>query len=149
MIFNKYLSIFFSACLFMMLMFLTSMATITFFKGGAIPFIGLFFVVVYYFIARAFYSYLRNDDYYKNTKNHSSDMEGESYITKGESDTKKLFIVIWVLIILVLAAVSLMLYSINSGMLWIFWKILNWANTLYKIENIVIINLIIFLIMRL
>lgn len=116
MIFNKYLSIFFSACLFMMLMFLTSMAMVTFFKGGAIPFIGLFFVVAYYFIARAFYSYLRNDDYYKNTKKHSSDMEGESYITKGESDTKKLFIVIWVLVILVLAVLSLALYSINNGL---------------------------------
>lgn len=117
MIFNKYLSIFFSACLFMMLMFLTSTAVVTFFKGGAIPFIGLFFVVVYYFIARAFYSYLRNDDFYKNTRKHSSDMDGESYITKGKSDSKKLFIVIWVLVILVLAVVSLALYSINSGML--------------------------------
>ena len=116
MIFNKYLSIFFSICLFMMLMFLTSLVTVTFFKGGSIPFIGLFFVVVYYFIARAFYNYLRNDDFYKNTRNHSSDMQGESYITKGESDTKKLFIVIWVLVILVLAILSLILYSINSGL---------------------------------
>lgn len=86
------------------------------FKGGAIPFIGLFFVVVYYFIARAFYSYLRNDDHYKNTRKHSSDKEGESYITKGERDTKKLFIVIWVLVIMLLAVISLALYSINSGL---------------------------------
>lgn len=116
MIFNKYLSILFSACLFMMLMFLTSSVVAVFFKGGAIPFIGLFFVVVYYFIARAFYSYLRNDDHYKNTRKHSSDKEGESYITKGERDTKKLFIVIWVLVIMLLAVISLALYSINSGL---------------------------------
>lgn len=89
MIFNKYLSILFSACLFMMLMFLTSSVVAVFFKGGAIPFIGLFFVVVYYFIARAFYSYLRNDDHYKNTRKHSSDKEGESYITKGEKGYEK------------------------------------------------------------
>lgn len=116
MIFNKSLSIFFSACLFMMLMFLTSSVIVMFFKGGSIPYIGLLFVVVYYFIARAFYAYLRNDNFYKNTRNHSSDVEGESYITKGESDTKKLFVVIWVLVILVLAVVSLALYSINSGL---------------------------------
>ena len=116
MIFNKYLSIFFSACLFMMLMFLTSTVVVMFFKGGAIPFIGMFFVVVYYLIARAFYSYLRNDEFYKNNRKHSSDMEGESYVTKGKSDTKKLFLVIWVLVILLLAVISLALYSINSGL---------------------------------
>lgn len=116
MIFNKYLSVFFSVCLFMLLMFLTSSLVVMFFKGGEIPFIGLFFVVVYYFIARAFYSYLRNDGYYKNTRNRSSDKKGEKYITKGERDNKKLFLVIWVLAILLLAAVSLMLYSINFGL---------------------------------
>ena len=116
MIFNKYLSIFFSSCLFMMLMFLTSSVAVMFFKGGSIPFIGLFFVVVYYFIARIFYSYLRNDDFYKNKRNHSSDMNDENYITKGKSDTKKLFLVIWVLVILALAVISLALYSINSGL---------------------------------
>ena len=66
MIFNKYLSIIISACLFLFLMALTSMLTLSFFKGGPIPFIGLFFVVVFYFISRAFYAYLRNDDFYKN-----------------------------------------------------------------------------------
>ena len=116
MIFNKYLSIFFSACLFMFLMFLTSSVASIFFNGGQIPYIGLLFVVVFYFIARAFYNYLRNDDYYKNTKNRSSDKKGENYITKGERDTKKLFLVIWVLVILVLSAISLSLYSINFGL---------------------------------
>ncbi|WP_297826845.1 hypothetical protein [uncultured Methanobrevibacter sp.] len=116
MIFNKYLSIFFSACLFMLLMFLTSSVVALFFKGGQIPFIGLFFVVVFYFIARAFYNYLRNDDYYRNTKKRSSDKKCEKYITKGEKDTKKLFLVIWVLVILFLSALSLVLYSINSGL---------------------------------
>ena len=116
MILNKYLSIVISACLFLLLMLIISSVTVVFFNGGSIPFIGLVFVVVFYFIARAFYSYLRNDDYYKNNKNHSSDKPGESYIVKGESDTKKVFLIIWVLVILVLAAVSLWLYSFNHGL---------------------------------
>ncbi len=97
----------------MLLMLLISIATLTFFNGSSIQYIGLVFVVVFYFIARLFYNYLRNDDYYKNNKNHSSDMPGESYITKGESDSKKVFIVVWVIVILILAAISLLLYSIN------------------------------------
>ena len=116
MIFNKYLSIFLSACLFMLLMLLTSSVVVVFFKGGSIPFIGIAFVVIYYFISRAFYSYLRNDGEYKNNRKMSSDMAGESYITKGESDLKKIFLVIWVLVILALAALSLWLYSINNGL---------------------------------
>ena len=116
MIFNKYLSIILSACLFMLLMLLTSSVVVVFFKGGSIPFIGIAFVVIYYFISRAFYNYLRNDEEYKNNRKISSDVAGESYITKGESDSKKLFLVVWVLVILVLAAVSLWLYSINNGL---------------------------------
>lgn len=113
MIFNKYISIFLSACLFMLLMLIVSSIIAMF---GAIPYIGLVFVVIFYFVARLFYAYLRNDDYYKNNRNHTSDMKGESYITKGERDTKKIFIVVWVLVILVLAAVSLWLYSYNKGL---------------------------------
>lgn len=117
MIFNKYLSLFFSACLFMFLMLLTSSVVLIFFKGGSIPFIGLFFVVVYYFVARAFYSYLRNDEFYKNTKKHSSDKPNEKYWIKGESDSKKVFVVVWVLVILALSAISLWLYSYNRGLI--------------------------------
>jgi len=116
MILNKYLSLFLSACLFMLLMLLVSSVTVVFFNGGQIPFIGIIFVVVFYFIARMFYAYLRNDDHYKNNRNHTSDMKGESYIVKGESDTKKVFLIVWVLVILALAAVSLWLYSINNGL---------------------------------
>ncbi|MDO5859835.1 hypothetical protein [Methanobrevibacter sp.] len=117
MIFNKYLSIFLSACLFMLLMLLTSSVVVVFFNGGSVPYIGIAFVVIYYFIARAFYTYLRNDDEYKNNRKITSDKKDESYITKGRSDTKKVFLVVWVLIILLLSAVSLWLYSFNNGLL--------------------------------
>lgn len=97
----------------MLLMLLISTVALMFFNGGSIPYIGLVFVVVFYFAAKMFYNYLRNDDFYKNNKNHSSDMPGESYITKGESEPKKLFVAVWVVVILILSAVSLWLYSIN------------------------------------
>ena len=116
MIFNKYLSLFLSACLFMLLMLIVSSVSAVFFNGGQIPYIGLIFVVIFYFIARLFYNYLRNDEYYKNNKSHTSDMKGESYIVKGQRDTKKVFLVVWVLVILVLAALSMWLYSINNGL---------------------------------
>ncbi|AMD18058.1 hypothetical protein TL18_08515 [Methanobrevibacter sp. YE315] len=116
MIFNKTLSIFISACFFMLLMLIISSITAMFFNGGSIPYIGLVFVVIFYFIARAFYNYLRNDDYYTNTRNHSSDKPGESYIMKGERDNKKMFVVVWVIFILILAAISLWLYSFNKGL---------------------------------
>jgi len=115
MIFNKYLSIFISACLFMFLMLLTSVVVLTVFHGGSIPFIGIVFVVIYYFIARAFYSYLRNDDFYKNTRQHKSDKKGEKYWIKGERDSKKIFVIVWVFVILILTAVSLLLYYHNMG----------------------------------
>lgn len=116
MILNKYVSIVLSACLFMLLMLVTSSVAVVFFNGGSIPYIGLLFVVIYYFIARAFYNYLRNDDEFKNTRKRSSDRKGESYITKGERDNKKLFLIIWVIVVLILAALSLWLYSINNGL---------------------------------
>ena len=58
--------------------------------------------VIFYFITRVFYNYLRNDEKYKNNRQVSSDMPGEKYYTKGESDPKKLFIVIWLIVILIL-----------------------------------------------
>ena len=81
MIFNKTISIFLSACMFMLLMLIISSIIAMF---GSIPYIGLIFVVIFYFIARLFYASLRNDDFYKNNRNHSSDKKGERYITKGE-----------------------------------------------------------------
>ena len=113
MIFNKYLSILLSVCFFMLLMLIVSSVIALF---GSIPYIGLIFVVIFYFVARMFYGYLRNDDFYKNNKNHSSDKKGESYLVKGEKDSKKIFIVVWMLIILILIAVSLWLYSFNKGL---------------------------------
>ena len=87
-----------------------------FLNGGLIPVIGIVMFVFFYFITRAFYNYLRNDDQYKNTGQTSSDMPGEKYFTKGESDSKKLFIVIWLMVILILISVSLWLYSFNNGL---------------------------------
>ena len=113
MIFNKYISLLLSACFFMLLMLIISSIIAL---VGSIPYIGLIFVVIFYFAARMFYNYLRNDEFYKNNRNHSSDMKGESYIIKGERDGKKIFIVVWMLVILVLAAVSLWLYSLNHGL---------------------------------
>lgn len=88
MIFNKFLSIVLSACLFLFLMLLTSSVAALFFNGGSIPFIGVFFVVIYYFIARAFYSYLRNDDKYKNTRKHKSDKKENPTGLKVKAITK-------------------------------------------------------------
>lgn len=87
-----------------------------FLNRGLIPVIGLVMFVIFYYIARVFYNYLRNDDYYKNNRQISSDVPGEKYFTKGDSDFKKLFIVIWLLVILVLTSASLWLYSFNNAL---------------------------------
>ena len=116
MIFNKTISLILSALFFVFLGLLFSSVSVIFLKGQLLPIIGLFLFVIFYFITRMFYNYLRNDDYYKNNKQKSSDKPGEKYITKGESDSKKLFVVIWFLVILVLTSVSLWLYSFNNGL---------------------------------
>lgn len=113
MIFNKYISILLSGCFFLFLMLIiSSIIAIV----GTVPYIGLIFIVIFYFLTKAFYNYLRNDDFYKNNRNYSSDKSHESYIIKGERDNKKIFIVIWMLVILILAALSLWLYSYNMGL---------------------------------
>ena len=116
MIFNKSISIVLSGLFFMFLALLFSVLTLTFLNGHAISIFTTIIFVIIYFITRTFYNYLRNDDKYKNNRQISSDMPGEKYFTKGESDPKKKFIVIWLMVILVLAAVSLWLYSFNHGL---------------------------------
>lgn len=116
MIFNKGISILLSALFFMFLMLLFSSVSALFLNGGLLPFVGVFMFVIFYFITRAFYGYLRNDDKYRNNRQISSDMPGEKYFTKGESDIKKVFIVVWVIVILILTSVSLWLYSFNNGL---------------------------------
>ena len=116
MIFNKTISLILSALFFVFLGLLFSSVSVIFLKGQLLPIIGLFLFVIFYFITRMFYNFLRNDDYYKNNKQKSSDMPGEKYITKGEADSKKLFVVIWFLVILILTSVSLWLYSFNNGL---------------------------------
>lgn len=116
MIFNKTVSLILSALFFVFLGLLFSTISVMFLKGGLLPVIGLVMFFIFYLITRAFYNYLRNDDFYKNTRDRSSDVKGEKYITKGESDPKKLFVVIWLIVILVLTSVSLWLYSFNNGL---------------------------------
>ena len=116
MIFNKTLSLILSALFFIFLGLLFSSISVMFLKGGLLPIVGLFLFVIFYFITRVFYNYLRNDDYYKNTRQRSSDKKGEKYITKGDFDIKKLFVVVWVIVILILTSVSLWLYSYNNGL---------------------------------
>ena len=116
MIFNKTVSIILSALFFVFLGLLFSSISVMFLKGQLLPIVGLFLFVIFYFITRVFYNYLRNDDHYKNTRRRSSDNDGEKYIIKGESDPKKLFIVIWLILILILTSVSLWLYSFNNGL---------------------------------
>jgi prolipoprotein diacylglyceryltransferase len=116
MIFSKGISIFLSGLFFLFLALLFSAISVTFLKGGLIPVIGLVMFVIFYFITRMFYSYLRNDDKYKNSRSVSSDKPGEKYYTKGERDPKKLFVVAWLIVILILTSASLWLYSFNNGL---------------------------------
>ena len=116
MIFNKSISMILSALFFIFLCLLFSSFSVMFLNGGLVPVIGIAMFVIFYFITKMFYNYLRNDDYYKNTGKRSSDKKGEKYITKGESDFKKVFIVVWVIVILILASVSLWLFSFNHGL---------------------------------
>ena len=105
MIFNKYVSLVITGVLFLMLMLLLSSAVMLISPGMNIVYSGII-VIAFIFICRAFYNFLRNDDEYKNTRKRSSDIKGESYITKGESDMKKIFLVVWVFIMTILLAVT-------------------------------------------
>lgn len=125
MIFNKTISLILSACLFVLMLIIASSAIMMFMPKGQLPFVGVILIVAFYFISRLFYSYLRNDDHYKNTRKYTSDKKGEKYITKGESDSKKLFIVIWIIVILILASAAMILYLANNGLIWLIlamWK---------------------------
>ena len=117
MILNKSLSLIISALFFILMILVISSAIMIFVPGGSLPFVGIIVIVALYFITRAFYNYLRNDEHYKNTRQYSSDLKGEKYLTKGESDIKKTFIIIWVIVILIIAAVSMWLYLMNKGLI--------------------------------
>ena len=117
MILNKSLSLIVSACFFILAILIVSSAIMLFVPGGSLPFVGIIVIIALYFITRAFYNYLRNDDYYKNTRQYSSDKKGEKYLIKGESDIKKSFIIVWVIVILVVAAIAMWLYLINNGLI--------------------------------
>lgn len=117
MILNKNLSIILSVCFFALAMLVASSVIMLVVPGGTLPFAGVIFIVVFYFITRAFYSYLRNDDFYKNNRNYKSDRKGEKYITKGARDNKKIFVIVWVIVILALAAVTMWLVLINRGLI--------------------------------
>lgn len=108
MIFNKYLSLVITGVLFLMLMLLLSSVVTLIGSKGNLIYSGVF-VIVFIFICRAFYNFLRNDGHYKNTRNRSSDIKGESYLTKGESDIKKIFLVIWIFLMTILLAITFIL----------------------------------------
>ena len=109
MIFNKYISFLLSVCFFLFLMFLTSTVVMNLSLGSLITPIIAVLVIVFFLLSRMFYYYLRSDETYKNTRKRSSDKKGEHYITKGETDIKKIFIVVWVLVMLVLLLIILFL----------------------------------------
>ena len=110
MIINKYVSLVITGVLFLMLMLLLSSVVLIVSPGMNIVFSGII-IIAFIFICRAFYNYLRNDDQYKITRNRSSDITGESYITKGESDIKKVFIIIWIFLMTILLAISMYLVA--------------------------------------
>ena len=106
MIINKYVSLVITGVLFLMLMLLLSSVAVLMGPGTNIVFSGIL-ILAFVFICREFYRYLRNDDKYKNTRKRSSDVKGEFYITKGESDIKKIFIIFWVILMTIILAVTL------------------------------------------
>ena len=93
-----------------MLMLLLSSAVMLIKPGMNIVYSGII-IIAFIFICRAFYNFLRNDNEYKNTRKRSSDIKGESYITKGESDIKKIFLVVWVFIMTILLAVTFVIIA--------------------------------------
>ena len=109
MIFNKYLSLVITGVLFLMLMLLLS-SVVMLMHIDNIVYSGII-IIIFVFICRAFYNFLRNDDVYKNTRQRSSDIKGESYLTKGESDIKKIFLIIWIFIMTILLAVTFILIA--------------------------------------
>ncbi|MBQ6099299.1 MAG: hypothetical protein IJL02_05485 [Methanobrevibacter sp.] len=117
MIFNKYISLALSALLFILMILIMASVSLVYKSASRYSAIGIVLFVVFYFISRAFYRYLRNDNQYKNNRQISSDRKGESYITKGESDSKKLFIVVWVVAVLVMICVALILFLVNNGLI--------------------------------
>ena len=110
MIFNKYISLVITGVLFLMLMLLLSSAVMLIKPGMNIVY-SVIIILAFIFICRAFYNFLRNDDEYKNTRKRSSDIKGESYITKGESDIKKIFLVVWVFIMTIFLAVTFIIIA--------------------------------------
>ena len=110
MIFSKYISLVITGVLFIMLMLLLSSIVMLISPGMNIVYSGII-IIFFVFICRAFYNFLRNDDQYKNTRKRSSDIKGESYITKGESDIKKIFLVVWVFIMTILLAVTFVIIA--------------------------------------
>ncbi|WP_407423571.1 hypothetical protein [Methanobrevibacter sp.] len=110
MIINKYISLVITGVLFLMLMLLLSSLVMLINPGMNIVYSGII-VIFFVFICRAFYNFLRNDDQYKNTRKRSSDIKGESYITKGESDIKKTFVIVWVFLMTILLAVTFIIIA--------------------------------------
>ncbi len=110
MIFNKYVSLVITGVLFLMLMLLLSSVVMLIKPGMNIVYSGVI-IIAFVFICRAFYNFLRNDEEYKNTRKRTSDIKSESYITKGEKDIKKIFVVFWIFLMTILLAVTFILIA--------------------------------------
>ena len=110
MIFNKYVSLVITGVLFLLLMLLLSSVVMLIKPAGGIVYSGIL-IIVFIFICGAFYNFLRNDNEYINTRKRTSDIKGESYITKGESDIKKIFLVVWIFIMTILLSITFIIIA--------------------------------------
>ncbi|WP_220607437.1 hypothetical protein [Methanobrevibacter oralis] len=117
MILNKYLSLLLSVAFYILLVLLSSSMIMIFVKSSLASYLGVILLIVFFILSRSFYNFLRNDDEFKNTKKRSSDVKGEHYIIKGEKDSKKLFIIIWVIFILFCLSIAMILFLKNKALI--------------------------------
>lgn len=117
MILNKYLSLLLTLAFYILLILLSSSVIMIFIRGNLAPYLGAILLVVFFIISCSFYNFLRNDDEFKNTRSKSSDVDGQHYIIKGEKDSKKLFIVIWLIFILFCSSIAMFLLLKNKSLI--------------------------------
>lgn len=115
MILNKHLSLILTVLFFILLLLLSASIATQFLPGITSTVATVICIVIFWRLSKSFYNYLRNDDFYKNNKSINSDKKGEKYLIKGDADGKKIFIIVWVIVILILLVVSMWLYSYNHG----------------------------------
>ncbi|MBR3140834.1 MAG: hypothetical protein IKF11_08225 [Methanobrevibacter sp.] len=117
MIINKNIALLLTICFFTLLMLVSSSLIMVFLPKGIHILIGIILIIIFFRLSKLFYAYLRNDDFYKNNKAYCSDKKGEKYFVKGKSDSKKLFVIVWVIVIFVISAITMWLYLINHALI--------------------------------